>query len=134
MGNTFSDTRYRVADPKTPYEYSKKDAFLTDEKELDKIMDDIKDQLEADARYIEQFLTGEKGQVHLYQRNILRVSLLPNKFTATHAVLSRDLRVKCLKKYLNVPFTISNIAVDGITETIISYVHIPSKQNVDLDP
>jgi hypothetical protein len=110
MGQTYSlgeEYAYRVVDPKTPYEWSKTDMIL-DEKQLDDMEESIKEQLEADARHIEELLLRNGSYaVALYGRDILRVKLDPDKYKTSHGVLPRPLRVKCLMKYLKIPFTLT---------------------------
>ncbi len=134
MGQSHSFYKYQVKDPKTPYEYSKNDIIL-DEKQLDNIEESIKEQLEADARCVEYILLGNSpynGYGHslvLYGCDILRVKLDPIKFlppkdhpTRNHCVLSRGLRVKCLSKYMKIPYTIHTKPYENGYATIICHV------------
>jgi hypothetical protein len=134
MGQTFGIQANMVSDPKTPYHYSKNDMFL-DEKQLEIIEESIQKQLEADARCVEYILLGNSPynsyghSLVFYERNILRVYIDPKKFlpmkdhmTRNHAVLSRALRIKCLMKYMKIPYTIHTKPYENGYVTIICHV------------
>jgi hypothetical protein len=127
MGQSYSSYKYQVKDPKTPYEWSKDDIIL-DEKQLDDIEEYIKEELEADARCVEYILLGNSPynsyghSLVFYGRNILRVKLDPSKYKSSHGVLSRGLRVKCLSKYMKIPYTIHTKPYENGYATIICHV------------
>ncbi len=114
MGQTLGVYDYRVSNPKTQYEYSSSDWFM-DEKYMDAIEECIQEQLEADARYVEELLNKYDGSIIFFERDILRVKLDltklvkldTTKFQPTHAVLTRGIRVKYLMKNMKIPFTIN---------------------------
>jgi hypothetical protein len=127
MGQTFGMYDYRVSNPKTPYEYSRSDWFM-DEKYMHTIEECIQEQLEADARHVEELL-HRYDSVRFYERDILRVKLDPTKFQPTHAVLSRGIRVKYLLKNLKIPYT-NNTHREGQGHlTTIQKINIPMNQD-----
>lgn len=128
MGQIFSYKTYRVAEPKTPYEYSSKDLLLTEE-DLNNLMEYIQDELNNDAKNIENYILDEvqngngNGVAWFYECNILRVKLDPLKYKESHGVLSRELRVKCLIKNLKIPFVAFTRSEGAGYLSTISYVH-----------
>jgi hypothetical protein len=130
MGQSLSAHAYQVSDPKTPYEWSKDDEILT-EKGLDLVEESIQKELEADARHVEEMLLGNSCgyAVVLYGRDILRVDIDPKKVlerkdykSRFHGVLLRELRVKCLMKYMKIPYTIRTKRFKNGYKTIIQRV------------
>ena len=130
MGQSLSSYAYRVSDPKTPYEWSKDDEIIT-EKGLDLVEESIQKELEADARHVEEILLGNSCgyAVILYERDILRVDIDPKKVlerkdykSRFHGVLPRELRVKCLMKYMKIPYTIRTKRFENGYKTTIQRV------------
>ncbi len=122
--------RYCVSDPKTPYEFCSSD-WIINESDMNMIEEYIQEQLEEDARHVEELIHKFGGGVILYERNILRVKLEPTKFKHTHAVLHRGIRVKYLMKNLKIPYTIITVIVLGSGETTIQRVYnIENKSSI----
>lgn len=112
MGQTLGIHTYRVSNPTTPYEYSKHDHIMHEEC-LYLHEERIERQLEADARYIETCLLNSRtGTVVLHDCDIVRVNLgedvviYPANRKSSHAMISRELRVKCLTKHMKIPFVL----------------------------
>lgn len=105
-----------VSNPKTPYEYSPKDHWLTEEY-VNKYIEVFQDQLNADARHVEQCLRASTaGSLWFTNAHVLRLRISENAY----GVLSQDLRIKYLIKNLKLPFIVSFHAYG---DACISLVH-----------
>ena len=115
MGQGQSQPRVRVANPQTPYQYSPRDTFATDEL-LDRIYDQIRPQLEEATKRLETTLK-EHNQAFYYERDILRVSYIEDG-VQKYTVLNRRLHVKMASRLLNIPFVVVSHPYGGGKETV----------------
>ena len=115
MGQSQTRPAVRVANPQTPYQYSPRDTFATDEL-LDSIYDQIRPQLEEATKRLETTLK-EHNQAFYYERDILRLSYTENG-VQKYTVLNRRLHVKMISRLLNIPFVVVSHAYGGGKETV----------------
>jgi len=115
MGQSQARPAVRVENPQTPYQYSPRDTFATDEL-LDSIYDQIRPQLEEATKRLETTLK-EHNQAFYYERDILRLSYTENG-VQKYTVLNRRLHVKMISRLLNIPFVVVSHAYGGGKETV----------------
>jgi hypothetical protein len=90
------------------------------------MMNDIKDQLAADAAHVQKLLmTGGKSRtVEFYEHDTLRVFIPSKKYNASQAVLSRDLRVMCLNENMKLDrVTMLNCRDEDGHITVIKFIY-----------
>ena len=106
--------------PQTPYEYHSSDKIATLEL-IDQYKEQIQPQLDADARIIENELMTRDG-IFLYNHNILRIHYVDANNITHYAVLSRKLRIQCLRKTIKIPFVIGSFINGDVHDTFIGRV------------
>jgi len=110
----------RTTNPQTPYEYHPSDEIEVIEL-IDKYIEQIQPQLEADARVIEQTLL-KRDSMFLYNADTLRIHYVDTNNITHYVVLSKRFRSNILRKNIKIPFVIGNFINKGTHDTFIGRV------------
>ena len=110
----------KITNPQTPYEYHPSDEIEVIEL-IDKYIEQIQPQLEADARVIEQTLL-KRDSMFLYNSDTLRIHYVDTNNITHYVVLSKRFRSNILRKNIKIPFVIGNFINEGEHDTFICRV------------